>query len=424
MGILDKLFGGKGERERKLGQKPYRLSNFAHKLLSLDIKESDTAIVHALDLSKQGKTEGLKAVEEAIRYMHGKENIEFYTPSMRAIDGFSALDNAPKEILKLAKMNALWTTEPQEVQELLSLSQVGGTEVRTLFLEAKKIGYVEEQVRAIQLLGLHLACQVALGRNEQKNAEVWNNEGVALYKLGKPEEAITCYDKALEIDTSCAQAWHNKGLAIRELGKPEEAITYYNKALEINPGYADALNNKGDALVDLQRIEEAITSYEESLQINPMYGNAWYNKGIALANIEKPQEAVACFDKVLEINPKDANAWYNKGSALFDLGRFEEAITCCDKALDIDSKLAQAWNNKGLALHKLGKPEEAIVCYDKALEIDTGLAQAWCNKGDSLVDLNMNDNAIEAYQGFIKYAPPQYASYVLQVKELIGRLKP
>ena len=423
MGILNKLFGKKEERERKLGQKPPMLSNFAQNLLSSNMEESDGAINHALGLSKQGDNEGLKALEEAIRYMHGKENIEFYTPSMRVLDGFSVLDNAPEEILKLAKMNALWTTEPQEVQELLSLSQVGGKEVRTLFLEAKKLGYAKEQVRAIQLLGLHLACQVTLGRSEQNNAEAWNNEGVAFYKLGKPEEAIDCYDKALDLDPGLAQAWNNKGLALRELGKSEEAITCYNKALEINPGYADAWNNKGDALVDLQRIEEAITSYEDALQINPRYGNAWYNKGIALANIEKPQEAVACFDKVLEINPKDANTWYNKGSAFFDLGKLEEAIVCCDKALDIDPGLAQAWNNKGLALHKLGKPEEAITCYDKALNLDPGLAQTWCNKGDSLVDLSMNDDAIEAYQGFIKYAPPQYASYVPQVKELIRRLK-
>lgn len=161
MGILDKLFGEKGERERKLGQKPSRLSNFAHKLLSLDIKESDTAIVHALDLSKQGKTEGLKALEEAISYMHGKEDIEFYSPGLAMYD-YSELDDAPKEIIELAKKNALWTTAPHTIQKLLIRTQTGGIELQRLRAQIKHLCCNSEQIRAIQLLGLHLACQSVL----------------------------------------------------------------------------------------------------------------------------------------------------------------------------------------------------------------------------------------------------------------------
>ena len=37
---------------------------------------------------------------------------------------------------------------------------------------------------------------------------------LALYNLGKYEEAIKCYDKAIEIDPNYADAWNNKGLAL------------------------------------------------------------------------------------------------------------------------------------------------------------------------------------------------------------------
>lgn len=216
----------------------------------------------------------------------------------------------------------------------------------------------------------------------------WNNEGVALYKLGRLEEAIACYDKALEIDVRFAQPWHNKGLALYTLGKSEEAILCYDNALEINPGYIEA----------------------------------WYYKGLVLGNIGKSQDAAACFEKVLEINPKDADAWYNKGSNLFDLGKLEDAIACLNKALDINPMLASAWNNKGLALHYLRKFKEAITCFDKALNIDPIFAYAWCNKGDSLVSLGIIDDAVETYQRFIKHALPQDAHYVQRVKERIELL--
>ena len=70
----------------------------------------------------------------------------------------------------------------------------------------------------------------------------------ALYNLGRYEEAIKCYDKALEIDEKYVNAWNNKGNALCNLGKYDEAIECYDKALEIDDKFVDAWNNKGVAL--------------------------------------------------------------------------------------------------------------------------------------------------------------------------------
>ncbi len=43
-------------------------------------------------------------------------------------------------------------------------------------------------------------------------------------------------------------AWNNKGIALKDLGKYEEAIQAYDKAIEIKPDYHLAWNNKGIAL--------------------------------------------------------------------------------------------------------------------------------------------------------------------------------
>ena len=60
------------------------------------------------------------------------------------------------------------------------------------------------------------------------------NKGVALDNLGRYEEAITSYDKALAINSTDLDSLYNKGVALDNLGRYEEAITYYDKALAIN----------------------------------------------------------------------------------------------------------------------------------------------------------------------------------------------
>jgi tetratricopeptide (TPR) repeat protein len=69
----------------------------------------------------------------------------------------------------------------------------------------------------------------------------WNNKGLCFAGLEKYDEAIHCYDEALKIDPLLKEAWYNKGRAIALKGDHKTAIENYSKALEIDPDYEDAL---------------------------------------------------------------------------------------------------------------------------------------------------------------------------------------
>ncbi len=116
----------------------------------------------------------------------------------------------------------------------------------------------------------------------------WYKDGYELYNNGNYEQAITCYDKALEIDPDYAFAWNNKGAALYYLGRYDEAITCYDKALEIDPGFEPAITNRNIALNKLK---------EE-----------WYNYGVAYYEVGRYEEAIVGFDRALEIDPDDADA--------------------------------------------------------------------------------------------------------------------
>ena len=60
---------------------------------------------------------------------------------------------------------------------------------------------------------------------------------MALYSLGKYDEAIKAYDEAIRLDPEDAEARYNKGNALKSLGKHDEA---YDEAIRIDPELAVA----------------------------------------------------------------------------------------------------------------------------------------------------------------------------------------
>ena len=156
--FLKKLFGRNKEGPAKSTEmeRPVPLTDLARALLSNSNEASDAAIGQVLELSRSGSQAGLKALEESICWTRGNQTTDFYTPGLKALDGWSALDEAPKKLLALAREKALWTTPSKQIQELISLCQAGGTDMRALLSTANEIGCDQQQIRAIQLLGLHL----------------------------------------------------------------------------------------------------------------------------------------------------------------------------------------------------------------------------------------------------------------------------
>ena len=62
--------------------------------------------------------------------------------------------------------------------------------------------------------------------------------------LGRFQDALDAYDQATVISAKNAEVWNNKGLAYAALGKYQEALQCFNKALGIKPDFADAQKNK------------------------------------------------------------------------------------------------------------------------------------------------------------------------------------
>jgi tetratricopeptide (TPR) repeat protein len=274
-------------------------------------------------------------------------------------------------------------------------------------IELNAVDYNNKGV-SLDSLGRHaeaLTCYERALEINPRYANAWSNKGGALDRLGRLAEALTCYDRAVEINPSFAEAWYKKGIALRYLGQHADVPTCFERVLETNPRFAMAWDDKGNALAHLGRHAEALTCYERALEISPRLPLTWYNKGVALADLGRPAEALTCYERALEINSRLEDAWSNKGNALVDLGRPAEALTCYERALEINPRLAEGWYNKGVALADLGRPAEALTCYDRALEINPRHPEAWYNKGVALARLGRLAEALTCFERALEINP-------------------
>jgi tetratricopeptide (TPR) repeat protein len=205
------------------------------------------------------------------------------------------------------------------------------------------------------LAGLHLQAQLQCGL------------GSALQEKGRVDEAITHYQRALEIESCNTSALCDLGSALLQKGKIEEAFPKFQKALQIQPDFAQAHNNLGNALMLSGRVDDAIAHFQKAVEIQADYADAHYNLGDALLLKGRVDEAITHYQTALQIKPEYAEAQNNLGNALLQKGRVAEAIPHFQKALQIrpDDPIFQ--NN--LAWQLATAPEASLRDGGRALEL-------------------------------------------------------
>ncbi|GLI47757.1 hypothetical protein MBOURGENBZM_25490 [Methanoculleus bourgensis] len=129
--------------------------------------------------------------------------------------------------------------------------------------------------------------------------------------------------------------------------KFDEALVCYNKALELSPGDPVIWRRRGFALLKLGRYDEAAASFDQALAIDPVNATAWQRKGYALACLGEHEDAVACCDKALTLDPKHILAWQSRGWLLGVMCRYDEAADCYEAVLAIDpDRRSAAWHRE------------------------------------------------------------------------------
>jgi len=87
-----------------------------------------------------------------------------------------------------------------------------------------------------------------------------------------------------------------------------EAISYYEKAVELNPGDADVIVDLGVCYFNMQELQKSKEYFQKALKINDKHPNALYNLGVVSAQLGNMDELIQYWEKLIEVAPESGSA--------------------------------------------------------------------------------------------------------------------
>ena len=227
-----------------------------------------------------------------------------------------------------------------------------------------------------------------------------------MYEQKKLDEAVTAFQKAIELDPKLAIAYYKLGIALYDQKKLDAAVVAFQKAIEFDSKYVSAYNGLGIALSDQKKLDAAVAAFQKAIELDPKLAIAYNGLGNALSDQKKLEEAVAAYQKAIELDPEYANANYNLGIALSDQNKLNAAVAAFQKALSLpeDTSVTPttahtlANNGLGLVLQDQGELKEAIKYFDKSEKLDrdyiyarnnnTEARRLWIEKTNNLASVD------------------------------------
>lgn len=299
-----------------------------------------------------------------------------------------------------------------------ALDESGETKIDFVVNTAPSFGQLVNQGASLRTLGRFdeaLGCYEAAINLDPKNPVVWVNKGNVLSSMGKPAESMQAYEHALHLDPKCEAAWINKGIGHQTNEQYQNAIECFDEVIRLNPRHLFAWNRKGKSHIAQNQIQSAIDCYKKALEIHPDDEIANTNMADAFRRRGDHKGALNFYDRALVANSKHRGALFGKTEVLIDLARFDEALLLLKFLLALNREDFAALNLEAVVLCRAKRFEEAIERFDLLLanggsELDV----VWTNKGMALAELGDLDGASACFDQALAINPEYQSAIALR----------
>ena len=187
---------------------------------------------------------------------------------------------------------------------------------------------------------------------------------------GSYGDAVSAFQRTLEVDPQNVNAYLGLGSAYDALGQTGAAERAFRQALEISPQCWSCYNQLGDFLNGHARYVEAAQAFEKIADLTPDNMWGYMNVGVAYFNAGQFDKADDYFRRSLQLAPNDPDLYSNAGTVSFFLGKFPEDVEYCKKAIELRPEKYDYWGNLGDGYRMIpGQTSQAAAAYQQAIRL-------------------------------------------------------
>jgi tetratricopeptide (TPR) repeat protein len=273
--------------------------------------------------------------------------------------------------------------------------------------EAEKLLHQGKNAEAIALLQ-----QLATAHPPVKGVQ--HILGIAYYRAGKLVQAQTAFEAAIKEDPSDLESVQMQGLTLYRLGRPAEAIPYLSRVHEWMPNAnADSNYVLGLCYMTSKRYDEARTAFAREFSVDPESASAYLLLASMLMNANLPEFAAEQAAKAMQLSPTLPLAHFTLGEVYLFKSDVEHALLEFEQERRINPGYAATYDRLGDVYTRIGKFQEAQEALTKAISLDRSSTGPFIQMGKVLLRRDDPQTAILYLKHAERMDPGNFITHTL-----------
>lgn len=187
------------------------------------------------------------------------------------------------------------------------------------------------------------------------NPDALNALSIYHSKRGELAKSLALLDKLVAAHPGDADIWNNKGYTLLKMGRAREAVKAFETAIRLSPEFSKAWINLGEARLRQGQIALAIQALEKAIALSPRAMDARLYLAEAYMSSLQPGAAREHLGAVIQMHPRHAGAWKRLVEMHLALGDKAEARRALDRLAMLDGDAARKLGGHVKSMRDMGK---------------------------------------------------------------------
>ena len=253
---------------------------------------------------------------------------------------------------------------------------------------------------------------------EGPRSETYFMIGYIHYQLNEVDNAVYCFEKALELKPYLIEAMRNLAIIHYNQEEFEKASSLFDRVIRINPYdfnaelYLKSAMRKEKASLEVKEklaltkniVDSAEVEYKYTLKNDVQFvSNIIGDTAFSLIRNGQLNEAIGILQEYLKINDSSPELNYNLGQLHNMFNRTEKALKYALRAVELNQDFKDGYDLIGNIYFKIQDYESSLESYKEVIGIDSGDAMAHYNLGCAHLALKNFDEAERSWKKAIQY---------------------